>query len=175
MTESLAIRVATLEHMTPAGLREIYAEVFGEPSRSNNKRWLIRRIAWRMQAQAEGGLTDRARARAAELARDEDLRVRPPHTRTDRGPALGATLRTVTGTVVPRTDRRIPVAGTVLIRKHKGVVHQVTVLAGGFEYEGVVYRSLSAVAHPITGSHWNGYHFFGLTQRGPAPSREARP
>jgi hypothetical protein len=173
MTESLAIRIATLEHMTPAGLREIYAEVFGEPSRTNNKRWLIRRIAWRMQAQAEGGLTDRARARAAELARDEDLRVRPP---TDRGPALGATLRTVTGTVVPRTDRRIPIAGTVLVRKHKGVVHKVTVLAEGFEYEGAVYRSLSAVAHAITGSHWNGYGFFGLTGPAPAtPSKEARP
>lgn len=179
MTESLAIRIATLEHMTPAALREVYAEVFGEPSRSNNKRWLIRRIAWRMQAQAEGGLTDRARARAAELARDEDLRVRPPHTPADRGPALVATLRTVTGTVVPRTDRRIPIAGTVLARRHKGVVHRVTVLAEGFEYEGAVYRSLSAVAHAITGSHWNGFHFFGLTRSAaadaPAATREARP
>lgn len=170
MTQSLSSRIATLEHMTPAGLRAVYAEVFGEPSRSNNKRWLIRRIAWRMQAQAEGGLSERARARAAELARDEDLRVRPP---TDRGPSLGATLRTVTGAVVPRTDRRLPVAGTVLVRKYKGVDHRVTVLAEGFEYEDVVYRSLSAVAHAISGSHWNGYGFFGLT--GPASPREARP
>ncbi|MCC5823403.1 MAG: DUF2924 domain-containing protein [Phycisphaerales bacterium] len=168
MTGSLASRIATLEHLTPAGLREVYAEVFGEPSRSNNKRWLIRRIAWRMQAQAEGGLSERARARAEELARDEDLRVRPP---SDRGPGLGASLRTVTGTVVPRPpDARLPVAGTVLVRPHKGVDHRVTVLAEGFEHEGAVYRSLSAVAHAITGSHWNGYHFFGLTR----PASEGR-
>jgi hypothetical protein len=167
MTHSLAVRIATLEHMTPAGLREVYAQVFGEPSRSNNKRWLIRRIAWRMQAQAEGGLSERARARAEELARDEDLRLRPPP--ADRGPGLGSALRTVTGTVVAQADRRVPLAGTVLVRRHKGVDHRVTVLAEGFEHEGAVYRSLSAVAHAITGSHWNGYHFFGLTR----PARPA--
>lgn len=164
MTQTLAVRIATLEHLSPAGLREIYAEVFGEPSRSNNKRWLIRRIAWRLQAQAEGGLSERARARADELARDEDLRLRPPP--TDRGPALGASLRTVTGSVVPQADRRVPVAGTVLVRRFRDADHEVTVLPGGFEYQGRVYRSLSAVARAISGSHWNGYHFFGLT--GPA-------
>lgn len=161
MTETVAIQIDALAHMSPAQLRRVYAEVFGEPSRSNNRQWLVRRIAWRMQAKAQGGLSERARARAAELARDEDLRLRPP---TDRGPGLGAALRTVSGKVVSRTDQRVPVPGSVLIRPYRGQDHRVTVLTNGFEHDGALYRSLSAVAHAITGSHWNGYHFFGLTR-----------
>ncbi|MBP9024742.1 MAG: DUF2924 domain-containing protein [Phycisphaerae bacterium] len=52
--------------------------MFGEPSRSRHRRYLIHRIAWRLQADAEGGLTDRALQRAAELANDPDVRVTPP-------------------------------------------------------------------------------------------------
>lgn len=165
MTDTLSARIEALQGMTPAALREVFREVFGEPSRSNNRQWLIRRIAWRMQAQAEGGLSDRARTRAAELARDEDLRLRPP---TDRGPGLGASLRTVSGKVVARTDARMPVAGSILVRPYQGVDHRVVVLSDGFEHGGTVYRSLSAVARAMTGSHWNGYHFFGLTRATPA-------
>lgn len=168
MKESVSTQVATLGHLSPAQLRRVYEEVFGEPSRSNNRRWLVRRIAWRIQAKAEGGLSERARSRAAELARDEDMRLRPP---PDRGPGLGADLRTVTGVVVDRADRRVPIAGSVLVRPYRGVDHRVKVLPDGFEHNGVVYRSLSAVAHAITGSHWNGYLFFGLDK----PARGARP
>lgn len=165
MSDTLTARIEALHGMTPAALREVYREVFGEASRSNNRAWLVRRIAWRMQAQAEGGLSERAKARAAELARDEDLRLRPP---TDRGPGLGSSLRTVTGKVVARTDSRVPVAGSVLVRPYRGVDQRVVVLSEGFEYEGKVYRSLSAVAQAITGGHWNGYGFFGLTKPGKA-------
>jgi hypothetical protein len=161
MTATLEIQIEALGHMTPTQLRRVYNEVFNEPSRSNNRQWLIRRVAWRMQAQAEGGLSERAKTRAAELARDEDMRLRPP---TDRGPGLGAALRTVSGKVVSRSDQRVPVPGSVLVRPYRGKDHRVTVLPNGFEHDGTVYRSLSAVAHAITGSHWNGYHFFGLTR-----------
>ncbi len=40
--------------------------------------------------------------------------------------------------------------------------HEVIVLHGGFEYQGVKYRSLTAVAKAITGTHWNGKAFFGI-------------
>ena len=71
-------------------------EVFGEASRSNHKQFLFRRIAWRMQANAYGGLSERARRRALEIANDADLRIRAPknflkvdldESRADRGPA----------------------------------------------------------------------------------------
>ena len=58
--------------------------------------------------------------------------------------------------------------GTTLSRKYKGRTILVRVLRRGFEYEGKVYRSLSAVAKAVTGSHWNGYLFFGLTTKGNA-------
>lgn len=155
--------------MSVSRLRERYAEVFGEPTTSGNRQWLFRRVAWRIQALAEGDLSERARRRAAELARDEDVRVRPP---TERGFAAGgcpgARLVTVTGRIASSGSDRVPAPGTVLRREYKGTEYEVTVLAEGFEYGGKVYRSLSAVATAITGSHWNGFLFFGLTRKGTA-------
>jgi hypothetical protein len=80
---TLAKELAALERMTAAELRDRYAEVFGEPAASGNRAWLGRRVGWRMQALAEGDLSERARTRATELSRDADLRVtrrvRPLH------------------------------------------------------------------------------------------------
>jgi hypothetical protein len=53
--------VAALQRMTVKELRDRYAEVFGEETPANNKAWLVKRIAWRLQAVAEGGLSERAR------------------------------------------------------------------------------------------------------------------
>lgn len=53
--------------------------------------------------------------------------------------------------------------GTRLVRDWHGVGHTVTVLDDGFEYAGQRWRSLSAIARAITGAHWNGNRFFGLT------------
>jgi hypothetical protein len=43
---------------------------------------------------------------------------------------------------------------------------QVKVVRDGFEFEGELYKSLSAVAKRVTGSHWNGYKFFNLNKKG---------
>jgi hypothetical protein len=50
----------------------------------------------------------------------------------------------------------------VLARQYRGRLIEVTVLPKGFEWEGRVFRSLSAVAQAVTGAHWNGHLFFGL-------------
>jgi len=163
MTDDLRQAIGELEGMAVAGLRERYAEVFGEPTRSGNRRWLVRRIAWRLQAQEEGGLSERARRRAAELGRDADIRLRPPEW-VNAAPPPGD-LRTASGRLCAKRDDRLPAPGTVLTRRYKGREHRVTVLPGGFEYEGRAFKSLSAVAHAITGSHWNGMLFFGLAKR----------
>lgn len=159
-------QIAALDRMTVGQLQKRYSEAFGEPARSGNRQWLIRRIAWRLQMLAEGDLAtramDRAREKAHELARDADLRVRPPQT-----PAVSSSdaQSTVTARMPIKRDERIPPPGTVLPRVFKGHEYHVTVLPNGFEYECEVYRSLSAVAHAITGSHWNGMLFFGLTKK----------
>lgn len=158
--------LAALSSLSVSELRERYAQVYGEPTRSGNKQWLLRRVAWRMQALREGDLSERARRRAAELARDVDVRVRPPKgDDRDATRAPAPRVLSISGQLTTRADRRLPPPGTVLRRTHKGVEHLVTVLADGFEYEGRVHRSLTSVATAITGSHWNGYLFFGLTAK----------
>jgi hypothetical protein len=142
-------------------LRNKYLEVFGEPSRSGNKAYLFKKLAWRLQSLAEGGLSERAKRRAEELARDADLRTTVPRT-----PAVtdGAADRTVVRAAPARGtgDHRLPIPGTVLTKTYKNRHVAVTVLADGFDFDGQTYRSLSAVAKAVTGSHWNGLLFFGL-------------
>lgn len=165
-TLNIARLVAELDRMGVPALRERYAQVFGEPARSNNKQHLLRRIAWRVQALAEGDLSERARARAAELARDADLRLRPPKDPPVPRPSpAGPTVR---GRFEDAPDERLPAPGAMLRREYKGRQIVVKVMPGGFEYEGEVYRTLSAVANKVTGGHWNGWAFFGIT---PPPKR----
>jgi len=163
---SIGQQIAGLERMTVGQLQKKYAEVFGEPARSGNRQWLFRRVAWRIQALAEGDLSERARERARELARDADLRVRPPTGSDHRGlavqPAPIGPLRTLSGRITIARDPRVPPDGSVITRVFKGHEYRVIVLPHGYEHDGQVFKSLSAVAHAITGSHWNGLRFFKL-------------
>jgi len=155
--------LAAMEKMTAGRLRERYRELFGEEPRSWHRQWLFRRCAWRVQMLAEGDLSERARRRAQELARDVDLRVRPPAGMAMPPPTrLPQVVRPARKVIPRRRDARLPMPGTHLKRQYKGRVYEVEVLDNGFLYDGEVYRSLSAIAYVISGSHWNGYLFFGI-------------
>jgi hypothetical protein len=154
MNPDVQKQVEALHDMTVIELRQRYAEVFGEETGSRHKTFLVKRITWGLQARDEGGLSERARRRAQELVKDADVRLVAPRGRTEIRPFR------------PTQDRRLPMPGTVLTRDYKGQTVAVTVLDEGFEYGGEVYRSLTAVAKAVTGTHWNGYHFFGLTNGG---------
>ena len=162
MNLNVTREAAAMQKMAVGELRRKYAEVFGEQTNANNRAWLIRRIAWRLQALAEGDLSERARRRAEELANDADLRMNPPRLPAAEAPEDLTAVRTVQ---FQQDDRLLP-PGTVLTRKYRGEVLQVKVLADGFEFEGQVYPSLSAAARAITGSHCNGYLFFRLGGKG---------
>ena len=156
MPPNLASEMAALGRLSVRELRSRFATLFGVPTQAHNKLWLVKRLAWRLQALAEGDLSQRARHRAAELVHDADLRLSPP--RADQAPAdatapQAATLR------LP-ADERLPRPGSLLTRRYKGRTLQVEVLEHGFAYAGQVYRSLSAVAQAVTGSHCNGFLFF---------------
>ncbi len=159
MKLNLAKELAALERMTVGQLQQRYAEVFGEPVRSRHKHYLIRRIAWRLQADAEGGLSERALRRAEELANVADVRVTPPKGGVWGSPAVLATRPQATAR---SSDPRLPPVGAAITRDYKGRTITATILADGFEYEGERYRSLTAVAKAITGSHINGFRFLGL-------------
>lgn len=160
-------KVSELRRMTVGELRREHAVVFGEPTRSYHKEFLVRRIAWRMQANAEGGLPERARQRALEIADDADLRLRAPG-RMNAGAGLApvAGARVVTKRIEVPADARLPMPGALLTREYRGRTIRVRVLAEGFDYEGTIYRSLSAIAKAVTGAHWNGYLFFGIEAPG---------
>ncbi len=160
MTFNVGKEVAALQRMTIKELRARYAEVFGDCTNAANRAWLVKRIAWRLQALAEGDLSERARRRAAELANDADLRMNPPKVKA----STETSGLTVTAMLNDKSDDRLPPPGTIITRSYKGQTLQVKVLANGFEYAGEVYKSLSAVAKAITGQHVNGYHFFRMTK-----------
>jgi len=154
--------LAALRSMTVAQLRERYLEVFDEPTRSRNKDWLFKKVAWRIQEIAEGGLSEQALSRIDELG--EDVRVR---WRRRRGqPTAGTEKPDAVNEDAPEPrDPRLPPAGTVLTRAYKGVEHKLIVLDDGFEYRGERHASLSKLAKEITGTHWNGFLFWGLQRR----------
>ncbi len=161
-TPSLAGRLARLPTLTAAQLRHEYATLYGETTRSGNRSWLAKRVAWRMQRLAHGGLSPAALARADELAEGADLRLNPP---PGHDPAA-APLDTSAGegsSDLPR-DPRLPALGTVLTRPYKGTTVLVEVRRDGFLYRGELYPSLSAAAKAATGCHLNGFRFFRLAK-----------
>ena len=156
MSPKVTLEIAELHDKTVNQLVQRYEEVFKEECRSRNKQYLIRRIAWRLQANAEGGLSERALKRAAELALDSEVRVTPPREHK-RSRVVAAAVE-----AKPVRDLRLPPNGTMLHREYKGRPIRVLVLDDGFEYEGQLFNSLTAVANSITGSHVNGFQFFRL-------------
>jgi hypothetical protein len=161
MDRTVIAAIEELPHQKVAALQKRYRKLFGEESKSQNKQFLFRRIAWRLQANAEGDLSERARRRATEIADDRDLRLRAPKefiTRPDSGP------QNVDRSQPPK-DGRLPEAGSLLTRRVGDRQIVVKVLKEGFEYESRQYRSLSAIAREVTGTRWNGLLFFGLAER----------
>ncbi len=159
----VATQVAQLERMTTAELTARYAELFGEPTRSRNKAYLKKKVAYRIQELAEGGLSARARARIDELAEDAPLRYR--RGRASEEPADQAPAEEPPAPDAKARDPRLPPVGEVLVKTHKGTDHEVRMLDDGFEYQGERYASLSKIARVITGTNWNGFLFFGLCSR----------
>ncbi|MBX3435691.1 MAG: DUF2924 domain-containing protein [Pirellulales bacterium] len=161
MTLDIEVEQDRLQRLTVTQLKTRYEELFQEPARSGNRVWLCKRVLWRLQANVFGDLSDRARRRALEIADDRELRMKAPRTMP-----LASAARVLEP---PRPERvREPDddlrPGTVLRRIYKGRPIHVQVHDEGFEWDGQRYASLTAVARAVTGSHWNGRRFFGLTR-----------
>lgn len=159
----IAQEIDALRRMTTSQLQAKYRELFGHETRSNHKQFLFRRIAWRIQANAWGGLSERARQRALELADDAELRIRAPKDFLADG--VDET-RTLDARLDPTADPRLPRPGSSLVRRFRGKDIVVLVRAdGGFECEGRIYKSLSKAVSEATGTRWNGFAFYGLGER----------
>lgn len=142
-----------LEEKSLDDLKTKYKEIFsGEEPPSNNKTFLWRKIAYKLQEQEYGILSAKAQDRLKALIEEFDPinnKALRPNT-----PAL----------VLPESakDKRLPIPGTVITKEYKDAKHRIKVLEKGFEYNAKIYKTLSAIAKEITGAHWNGYLFFSL-------------
>ena len=154
MNNSVLAQLAALPEKTTAELKQLWRDLYDREPPPYNKPFLIKRLAYRIQELAYGGLSARAEAKLKELIEEEDRRVK--------------------GKLPVRKGDR-PIAGTRLIREWQGVEHCATVLDDGFEYQGRRYKSLSAIARAITGTRWNGPAFGSDFATIGAPNESARP
>ena len=134
--EPLDAKLARISEMNIEQVRSCWRESFAaDPPAAFSRDLLARAICYRLQEQAFGGLSASTGRLLRSLAKSG---IEPP--------------------------RRIKV-GSVLIREHQGVVHEVLVVPGGFCWQGKIYDSLSTIAKTIAGTSWNGPRFFGLRSR----------
>ena len=142
MTDTVLTQLAALKAAPIGALKQKWRDLFESEPPPYNRRFLEHRLAYRIQELTYGGLKPETVRRLRDLAETLD------------GGKTEARRR--------RADHDRPIAGTRLIREYQGVEHCVTVRHDGFEYQGLPYKSLSAIARAITGTRWNGRIFFGL-------------
>jgi hypothetical protein len=166
----IAERLEMLPKMDLHELRTEYQRVFGEAPKSSNRQHLLRRVAWEIQAQAEGRLPEEVRQYALRIAEQTDMfrcidealqKRRASETQTGSTDEPKSRRRAPHAKAKER-DPRIPAPGSLLIVKYGRQTARVTVLQSGFEYAGKPYRSLTAVARQVTGRNVDAYEFFGL-------------
>ena len=163
MDKAIMIEVENLRRASVTSLQKRYRELFHQEARSRHREHLFRKIVWRLQALAEGELSERARARAREIANDADLRLLAPKSFFSVG---GQPVEIIPGKQSKKlNDPRLPMVGTMLRRSWKGRTILVEVLANGFRYENRQFPSLSNIALEVTSTRWNGFSFFGLVRK----------
>lgn len=146
--DSVLKQLAGLESLNHEELVKLWRTLYGNDPTASNRPYLIKRLAYRIQELAYGGLSDNARKTMDEIL---DL-----HGFDENGGNLDSRR------VEKKRKVGVPVVGTRLVREWNGRTYEAIVVHGGFEYEGRRYRSLTAIATAITGTHWNGRAFFGL-------------
>lgn len=162
MSLNITREVAHMKRMSTGELKAHYESVCGESPRSHNRDWLVKKIAWRLQANQEGGLPERVRQRALAMADDADLRKRPPGEFIKQ---IDLAKEQTCLIADDGRDQRLPPPGTMLSRTYKGQKLTVLVRQNNFEFNGETFNTLSAVANAITGSHVNGFTFFKLNNK----------
>lgn len=141
--------LAELTELTPVALKRLWHEVVGAPPPPYFRRdIMIRALAYRIQAQKHGDLSARLQREMRTLALGEQ-----PTGRSKRSAAIAYA------------------PGARLLRTWRGVLHEVTVRAEGYEWRGDMYSSLSRVAFEITGTKWNGLRFFGVRAQSSSASQ----
>ena len=141
---SVLRQLAMLKSMNLEQLREKWLDLYGVDPPKYKKQFLIKRLAYRIQELFYGGLSKQAKAHLRRVAAND-----PVATVKRRIPE-------------ERKSNEALLPGTRLVRVWNDRRYEVVAQSEGFEYDGRIFRSLSAVAREITGTRWNGKVFFGL-------------
>ena len=147
MADRTLHQIAALTGMTTAELQQRWRDLMGTEPPGPRREFLIKRLAYRIQELAYGGLSQSTRQKMNDILEEagyDEIGAPPGNGRRARG----------------KPD--LPLIGTRLVREWNGGRYEVTVVSGGFEFQGRRYRSLTAITKVITGTHWNGRAFFGL-------------
>jgi len=150
MKDSVLSQIKALEALSIKELRAKYTEVYGnDKGAQNNKRYLIKKIAYKIQENELGGLKKEAQDEInifiEEVNPLEELR------RSNIGKDLSG-----------KKNKKVPMPGTIIKKTYKGNLLEVKVLEAGFEHNGKTYKSLSKLAKEISGVHCSGFAFFKL-------------
>ena len=142
-----------------AELRAQFAAYLGNAADSGNKVYVIKAILHNMQME-HCGLSHAAKA----VIKDKIAQYDPinQHSTHSSGKASAGT-----------RDKRLPIPGSLIVKKYKGKTYEVRVLEKGFEYNSTHYRTLTEIAREITGTHWNGFMFFGFRNANSHKSKDA--
>jgi hypothetical protein len=151
MTDNTSIlkQVTALPDMSLAELKVMWKELYDQQPPAHRKPYLVRRLAYRIQELAFGGLTEATEKRLDTIGQGKD----DPQSKGNAGGKRRKKVNT-------------PGSGARLVREWNGKEYVVMVLDNGFEYQGQTFKSLSAIAREITGTQWSGPVFFGLKKNG---------
>ena len=156
MAETKLSQIMELKEKALGDLQTKYQKLFpGQQAPSNNRVYLWRKIAYRLQELEYGGISSETQGKIQQLIQQYDPinnKTLRPNTIPENRPKKSKLSR----------DKRLPIPGTVIIKEYKGIKLEVKILESGFEYHNKVYKSLTAIAKEVTGAHWNGYLFFNL-------------
>jgi hypothetical protein len=143
MNRTVLKQLTELTTLKTPQLKERWKELFGVDAPQYNRPFLIKRLAYRIQELTYGGLSEEVKQKLSDV--------------------LEATGHDSFASPKGKPEKRVgPIVGTKLVREFNGDRIEVTVVEGGFEYDGRFFRSLSGVAREVTGTNWNGPAFFGL-------------
>lgn len=159
---SVITQIAGLKALDHDGLCQLWKTLYGKTPPAYNRTFLISRLAYRIQELAYGGISNATRQNMRDVLASSGFSEIGGNRRNQRQQT--------------NRDRRkeMPVIGTRLVRDWNGSRYEVITVPGGFEYDGKLYRSLSAIAKAITGTHWNGKLFFGIAKANTGKARHSR-
>lgn len=156
MAETNLSQIMALREKCLDELKTKYEELSpGQKAPSNNKIFMWRKIAYRLQELEYGGISAETQGKIQQLIQQYDP-INNKALRPDSMPEIKPKKSDLS------RDKRLPIPGTVITKEYKGMSLKIKILESGFEYNNKVYKSLTAIAKEVTGAHWNGYLFFNL-------------